>query len=246
LTTPNQGPRVLPADFYKDPSGRYAYRFWTGSQWTASVVKASDTSAVVMDGEFHALKAGKPKPSDAIDPLRRPRLEFAPKGWYPDPAGAHQSRYWAATHWTERVRNGGRQLQAAIPADARRPVPGTRRTTWLTKHPGQTGCLIVFLAIVLIGTVVGLVSYALGHHGPDRDGAVLACQDFVERGLKAPAGAKFPLLSQAGVSHSGDLFTVYSYVDAQNSFGVRLRESYTCVVQYDHGDWRLHSLTGLR
>jgi hypothetical protein len=30
----------VPADWYKDPSGRYEYRYWDGQKWTEHVSRA--------------------------------------------------------------------------------------------------------------------------------------------------------------------------------------------------------------
>jgi putative membrane protein len=35
--------------------------------------------------------------------------DAAPSGWYPDPAGRHERRYWHEGRWTEHVANGGRR-----------------------------------------------------------------------------------------------------------------------------------------
>ena len=41
----------------------------------------------------------------------------APSGWYPDPSGRHQHRYWHDGRWTEQVADGGRRsAEAATPA----------------------------------------------------------------------------------------------------------------------------------
>ena len=37
--TPSAVPSV-PADWYKDPAGRYEFRYWDGSQWTENVSRA--------------------------------------------------------------------------------------------------------------------------------------------------------------------------------------------------------------
>jgi putative membrane protein len=42
----------------------------------------------------------------------------APSGWYPDPAGRHEQRYWHEGRWTEHVGNSGRRS-----ADAPTPAP---------------------------------------------------------------------------------------------------------------------------
>jgi hypothetical protein len=33
----------VPADWYKDPAGRYEYRYWDGSKWTDNVSRAGVT-----------------------------------------------------------------------------------------------------------------------------------------------------------------------------------------------------------
>ncbi len=43
--------------------------------------------------------------------------DAAPSGWYADPAGRHQRRYWHEGRWTEHVADGGRRsVDAATPA----------------------------------------------------------------------------------------------------------------------------------
>jgi len=43
--------------------------------------------------------------------------DAAPSGWYPDPAGRHERRYWHAGRWTEHVADGGkRSADPATPA----------------------------------------------------------------------------------------------------------------------------------
>ncbi|MDO8879426.1 MAG: DUF805 domain-containing protein [Coriobacteriia bacterium] len=37
-----------------------------------------------------------------------------PAGWYPDPMGRHQHRYWDSTKWTSSVADNGVQTQDAI------------------------------------------------------------------------------------------------------------------------------------
>ena len=46
-----------------------------------------------------------------------PGSDAVPSGWYPDPAGRHEQRYWHEGRWTEHVANGGRRSSdAATPA----------------------------------------------------------------------------------------------------------------------------------
>lgn len=54
-------------------------------------------------------------------------------GWFADPSGAHELRYWDGTSWTEDVSDAGNQSFAAVPpaapppdqGDAPAPSPGT-------------------------------------------------------------------------------------------------------------------------
>jgi uncharacterized membrane protein len=38
-----------------------------------------------------------------------------PFGWYPDPSGHHEQRYWDGTRWTEYVSDAGRQTTDPLP-----------------------------------------------------------------------------------------------------------------------------------
>jgi putative membrane protein len=51
-------------------------------------------------------------------PAPAPVSGAAPSGWYPDPAGRHEQRYWHEGRWTEHVANGGRRS-----TDAPTPSP---------------------------------------------------------------------------------------------------------------------------
>lgn len=62
-------------------------------------------------------------------------------------------------------------------------------------------------------------------------------QNFVSASLKAPASADFPLLD-FNSSYIGDsTFLVSSYVDAQNSFGAKIRTYFRVKLKYNGGDW---------
>lgn len=60
--------------------------------------------------------------------------------------------------------------------------------------------------------------------------AYFYAQDRVKELLKAPATADFPSFSPEFVSGSGRDFKVAAYVDAQNGFGAKLRNHFTCDV----------------
>jgi len=61
--------------------------------------------------------------------------ESTPSGWYQDPSGQGDGRYWNGTAWTSSVNRGG--VVVDVPIDAERaqqpPFPGTR-----VKQPAST------------------------------------------------------------------------------------------------------------
>jgi hypothetical protein len=60
------------------------------------------------------------------------------------------------------------------------------------------------------------------------------CKVHVIAALKAPASADFPWgASTAG--HKENLYSLHSYVDAQNSFGAKLRRNFACSIKYNGG-----------
>ena len=80
----------------------------------------------------------------------------------------------------------------------------------------------------------------------DELGARVVCQEFVKRRLKAPATAKFELhhVRQVAPLDSG-CYTVWGYVDAQNSFGALIRSEYYCSV-CSTGERDMYDLKDLR
>ena len=74
--------------------------------------------------------------------------------------------------------------------------------------------------------------------------AWVMAQEFVEGRLKTPSKAKFPMYDSKKIHHIGDgRYKIASYVDSQNSFGAKLRSSFSCVVRYEGNDaWVLEWL----
>lgn len=59
--------------------------------------------------------------------------------------------------------------------------------------------------------------------------AMTYAQAYVKTQLKAPSTAKFPsLIASYSIARDGDQYTVKSYVDAENSFGAKIRSNYEC------------------
>jgi predicted RNA-binding Zn-ribbon protein involved in translation (DUF1610 family) len=84
--------------------------------------------------------------------------------------------------------------------------------------------------------------YADGTHDRQQEDhssmASVMCNDFVKDRLIAPSTAEFPLRQEV-IRKSASIYRVSSYVDAQNSFGAKLRQNYICEVQRDGENWKL-------
>ncbi|MGZ3182939.1 MAG: hypothetical protein ACXU8N_10905 [Telluria sp.] len=78
--------------------------------------------------------------------------------------------------------------------------------------------------------------------------ALAQCQRFVEDRLKAPAAAEFPAGGYQLISRDVNAFTLRSYVDAPNAFGVKVRTDFLCEVEWNGAEhlsrtnWKLNRL----
>lgn len=100
-------------------------------------------------------------------------------------------------------------------------------------------------ALVVLG-VYGLSQCGASDGSSSDDGpasyeAVAACEEFVERRLKAPSTAEF----DTDATGSGNLWTVTGTVHSENGFGGTVRNTFTCDVRYSGGEWVLEDLSGL-
>jgi hypothetical protein len=72
-----------------------------------------------------------------------------------------------------------------------------------------------------------------------RSDAARACQeDFIPARLKAPATAAF---SSVTTTTAGATYTVTGSVDSENSFGAKIRSSFTCAMHLAGDRWVLES-----
>ena len=79
---------------------------------------------------------------------------------------------------------------------------------------------------------------------PDAFDAKYACKQYVEEALKSPSSADFPSYSEMSATGSAyGPWTVISYVDAKNAFGVMLRNTFICTVEMQDGKVKLLNLS---
>ncbi|MGJ6127432.1 DUF2510 domain-containing protein [Mycolicibacterium sp. Y3] len=112
-----------------------------------------------------------------------------PAGWYPDPIGAPQQRYWDGQQWTEAL---------AAPTVIAVPVAAPPAKDWAQRHPAWTTLIVFWIACMiwqwewLAPTLAAAAATAWGirwlHHrnarlaaNADRENALAAEGD--ERGI---------------------------------------------------------------
>lgn len=90
----------------------------------------------------------------------------------------------------------------------------------------------VVLAFIAISKMTGCLE-----KDPNADESIMAaiqCKDFVQDKLKSPSTAEFQSASSAKIMRpypDQQKYTVLSYVDAQNSFGAKIRTRFICEVE---------------
>lgn len=96
--------------------------------------------------------------------------------------------------------------------------------------------LIVAVLVVAVSSSIGSGDDD-GRDGDDEIGAWIACQEFVERQLRAPATAQFPSRSSVEVERTTTGWEISGHVDAENAMGATLRADFTCQARLDGDTW---------
>lgn len=119
--------------------------------------------------------------------------------------------------------------------------------------------LKVICILIAVLLCVGLIGYCLSlNPKPEKDtvstpnglSAFYQSHYYVKQRIKSPSTAKFPNplnnREMIGVDLGEGRFMVSAYVDAQNSFGVVIRNRYTCILKgietVDGDRWILESI----
>lgn len=64
--------------------------------------------------------------------------------------------------------------------------------------------------------------------------------------LKSPSTAKFQPYDESIVKTNGELYQVTLWVDAENSFGAKIRSKFIVMIKYDGKNYALQSIQELR
>jgi len=116
-------------------------------------------------------------------------------------------------------------------------------------HKLGLGCMGLIVAVFILVMVIAIrnkptpAQQAATNEKNAGYTAAFVCQNAVRERLKAPATADFeaPRNAQINRYDSGN-YEIVSHVDAQNSFGAKLRSAYTCVVAPDGAGFRVLEL----
>lgn len=106
---------------------------------------------------------------------------------------------------------------------------------------GGPGVKIVLGAVLAVAVLAGCQTGGGGisPSSQGESGAYNACKKFVKDDLKAPSTASF---ADHSVSQDGSTYTVTGQVDAENSFGAKIRNDYTCTVTDTGDSWHLENV----
>ncbi|MEX7470612.1 DUF2510 domain-containing protein [Mycobacterium adipatum] len=64
----------------------------------------------------------------------------APEGWYPDPTGTAQQRFWDGEQWTQAI---------AAPTVITVAVPAPPAKDWAQRHPAWTTLIVFWIACMI-------------------------------------------------------------------------------------------------
>jgi hypothetical protein len=121
-----------------------------------------------------------------------------------------------------------------------------------SKNKGCSGCLgvvLLFFGLAVVGSLFKTPktpeqqaqeakSKEEKSCNSDDIGAFVMAKGFVKKVLKSPSTAEFPWgTTDSTIRNIGNCtYDVRSYVDAQNSFGAKIRNNYHVVVKYEGND----------
>jgi len=110
------------------------------------------------------------------------------------------------------------------------------------KYSKKVGLFISFIFLIFI-VIIGFTCVFDNKTSkpiriyPSNDEIIAVSETIVSNYLKAPSTAEYPIESVKIIGNNRDSFFVSGYVDAQNSFGAKLRNVWVCLLKYNKGDF---------
>lgn len=134
-----------PAGWYKNPAGKEMLRWWDGQRWTNNVT--NDTS-----------KATQLAAEENTSPAATEEA-FQPAGWYPDPQGEADMRWWNGAQWLDETATKT-EAEAEQRPSLVEGLPAIRnwKTSICFSVLGLLSIIVPFL-IITIPMAVGLEMY---------------------------------------------------------------------------------------
>lgn len=91
--------------------------------------------------------------------------------------------------------------------------------------------IIVFTIACLLANSCSKDSTSAKKQTDDYFFACTAAENEVEKQLKSPSSAQFPICSKMDIDNNGNVWTIKSYVEAQNSFGATVKNDFTVKIE---------------
>jgi ribosomal protein L37E len=111
----------------------------------------------------------------------------------------------------------------------------SQQTDTKAAQTGCIGCLSIIIFLFLLGGIISMCTPKEEKEKKELEdvsrAALIHCRNAVKDRLKAPSTADIPLFDQRTTKIGENKFKVESYVDAQNSFGAKIRNNYTCEIE---------------
>lgn len=99
------------------------------------------------------------------------------------------------------------------------------------KESWVVGFILVFVVCILAQSCSGGAADDTELKKDDYYFACTAAEKEVKKRLKSPSSAKFPVCSEMDITNLGDIWTINSYVDADNSFGATIKTDFTVEIR---------------
>lgn len=98
------------------------------------------------------------------------------------------------------------------------------------------GCSIIIILVLIVGFVSCSKACSSGSSSNVKSMVWVDAQEAVKNELKSPSTADFPWGYDDYVTDNGDgTYSVSAYVDAENSFGAKVRSNFSCTVKDEDG-----------